>query len=182
MTHVDNLKSLSNSGIFSRSAVRNFKNVANLDVVSRRSGIHEDVHGKPLLDYACLYFNPKNPMLYAKKEIQDSMAIIEVKKDVLKFGTTVYTDGNAASSDTRFFAGGYNNFDCLGELNWDCIYASSWNDHEDGRRLRCAEVLVLKCIGTHLIAGVHVRTSAVKNSVDHLTEFPVNVTPSKFFQ
>lgn len=52
--------------------------------------------GKPLHEYANLYFHARNPMMYKRKENHMVLCILVVSTDVLDLPGVVITDCNAA--------------------------------------------------------------------------------------
>ena len=117
--------------------------ISDYGVQERRQYKRDPIFKKPLHSYASLYFNPRNPMLYRLRAYQNELVILGVNPKVLRYDGTIFTDGNAASSITRFYSG----LDDLDLLPWNVIFGNPyWYKHEDGKRIFCAEVLVPKQI------------------------------------
>ena len=119
LTHIANLRSIWNLGLLSHNRAHDQtdpRDIADPEVIAKRSGRRDTIFDRPLHDYVPLYFTPRNPMLYKRREIQSELAILCLSKHVLLFNGTVFTDGNAASMDTQFFG------DCrrLDRLDWAC--------------------------------------------------------------
>ena len=91
-----------------------------------------------LHDYVPFYFSPRNPMLYVRREIQNQIVFLGVDPCLLFESTTIFSDGNAAALDTKFYRG----VSLLDNLPWDIINAGYWSDIPDGKRIKCAEILV----------------------------------------
>jgi ssDNA thymidine ADP-ribosyltransferase, DarT len=142
MTHINNFESIVSNGLFSHNAAYKrgiIKNdISDSDVQNKRKNVIDPCYKRNLHDYASLYFSPRNPMLYKRKEIQEDIIILGVDIEVLFQARTVFTDGNAASPKTKF----YKDSDMLSQLPWSTIMAKSWNDLQDGRRIKCAETLI----------------------------------------
>lgn len=156
MTHADNLAGILGEGILSHSAAWQLRRVTDISdaSVQKRRARSEPVYGRSLHDYAPLYVNARNPMLYRRKEIQDQICLIEVSIDVLRNSTdraVVFTDGNAAADLTGF----YSRLTDLKLLPWDVLCADYWTDFADGKRKRCAEVLVHPSVGPAYLGSVH---------------------------
>ena len=100
-------------------------------------------------------------MLFRRREIQDKITILCLNKNLLLQEGTVFTDGNAASMETRH----YRNPMDLENLDWDCIRAPRWPDFEDGRRKRCAEVLVPEQIPFLHVQKIIIRTEDARSRV-----------------
>lgn len=153
MTHVDNVQSIINSGILSHSdahAKISVTDISNNEVNTRRRR-REPLFSRKIHDYAPLYINIRNPMLYVKKDINDELCLLEISLSVLEEESCIYTDGNAAADATCFYHGADN----VKDLPWEVLNANYWNDIPDGRRKRCAEVLVLDKIEPRHIKAIH---------------------------
>lgn len=161
---VDNMESVCRNGLLShnnahqRGLVR--RDIADPRVNSLRA--NKDALGVPLHDYVPLYFTPKNPMLYRRREIQEDIAILCLDKDLLFREGVIFSDGNAASNRTRFF----DDIQYLSILDWSCIRAVRWYGFPDGRRKRCAEVLVPNGIPFTDIQRIIVRNQQTLQEID----------------
>ena len=137
---VENMESVCRNGLLSHNSAHRSglvrRDIADPRVNSLRA--NKSALGRPLHDYVPLYFTPKNPMLYRRRAIQEDIAILCLDKDLLFQDGVIFSDGNAASNRTRFF----DDIQYLSMLDWSCIRAVRWNGFPDGRRKRCAEVLV----------------------------------------
>ena len=141
MTHKNNLQKILQNGLKSHNYARSNgllqNDIADNQVNDRRSK-REPIYNRSLHDYVPLYFNPKNPMLSVRRNIQDDIVILAINKRILFQENILFTNGNAAANITSF----YQNPEELSNLKWDCIKSEYWNGFEDGKRLRCSEVLV----------------------------------------
>lgn len=142
MTHIDNLASIITLGLLSHSAAHRLKlirlDISDPDVQDIRADLTVPFYNRPLHEYVPLYFSPRNPMLYKRKEIQENIVILGLDPQILFEPNILITDGNAASKETSF----YRKATALRELPWREIRAKSWYNIEDGRRIKCAEVLI----------------------------------------
>ncbi len=140
MTNIRNLNNILNNGLLSHEEAHRYRiivnDISNQSVQARRSS--RIIDNIPLHRYVCFYFSPRNPMLYALKDIQDKIIFIGVDPQLLLHPSTIFSDGNAASDDTSFYRG----TSMLDNLNWNIINAVYWNNYPDGRRIKCAEILV----------------------------------------
>lgn len=112
-------------------------------------------------DVVPLYFTSLTPTLYARRHLQKDIFFVVIDKDVL-FSPEVrfsITDGNAASNSTHFF----NSLASLQTLSWDVIYANNWIDFQDGRRKRCAEILVYPKISIEFFKAFVVNNMPLRN-------------------
>ena len=182
LTHIENLQSIRNHGLLSHNRAHDRtdpRDIADPEVIAIRSRRRDTVFDRPLHDYVPLYFTPRNPMLSRRREIQSKLAILCINKSALLFDGAVFTDGNAAGVDTRFFG------DCrhLDQLDWACIRAPYWNDFPDGKRKRCAEVLVPDRLGPEQFNGVIVSNAAAEKAVHEVlpSGLPVHNDSTWFF-
>lgn len=161
MTHWNNLQSILRQGILNHDLARLGKKVVDISestVQDRRMAL-EPKYGRSIHDYAPLYINQRNPMLYRRKDLSQDLCLIEISLDVLReifAGRLVFTDGNAASKSTSF----YSDLADLHRLPWDVLTNEYWNEFQDGKRKRCAEILVHQHISNKLITGIHVTNSS----------------------
>ena len=149
MTHIDNLSSILREGLLAHGNGYQVKDISD-NAVNCRRGRVEPLYGKAIHAYVPFYFNPKNAMLYRRKEMQDSIVILVFDSELISLNGAVFTDGNASSVYTRFF----NNLNALNQLDWACLEDRSWCNHRDGRRTRMAEVLVPKHVGIERLRKV----------------------------
>jgi hypothetical protein len=172
MTHKNNLENILHNGLQSHNFARN-NQLTQVDIADDRVNVrrhrNEPVYNKSIHDYVPLYFNPKNPMLYVRRGIQNDIIIIAVDKMMLYNENSLFTDGNAASDHTSFF----NNIENLNTLNWQCINAAYWTDINDGRRIRCSEILIYGSIPTGYIQKIFCNNTDTKQFVEtKLTNYP----------
>ena len=131
-------------------------------------------------DYVPLYFNPKNPMFYTISENKD-IIILEIKKDIIKKTNSIFSDGNAASKDSKLYKdlSFFNN-----EISF-CLYNPTWNDIEDGKRIRCSEALIYPSIPTSFIQRIICSTEEKANLFrlifKNLTSIPIEYHQHFFF-
>lgn len=187
MTHVDNVLSILKYGLLSHrdaySRKLNRVNVANPEIIDRRTRKLDGVFRRPLTDYVCLYFNPRNPMLYVqyKNCIQDDIVILGVDKHIICNPNTIFTDGNAAAHETLF----YGDLAYLEELPWQVIRSRFWGDFDDGKRKVCAEVLHHGVIRFDDIPVIYCSNRNTHQSMTEMAEYFNNVRaiyePALFF-
>ena len=154
LTHKNNLESILAHGLLSHdtSYNKNLTNytISNSDVVNIRATKTESINKKKINEYAPLYINPRNPMLYVKKEIQNDIIIICFERSLIYNKGSIFTDGNAVNFPTKF----YNNLEDLNKINWQCLNSRFWIDYPDGKRICCAEVLVYSNIPSSKIRKI----------------------------
>src|SRR5689334_2999916 len=144
ITPIENIGTILEYGILSHNLAERIphQSVALAEVQERRQGKRVP-GGRPLHDYANLYFDARNPMMFLRKDGWRDLMVVRVSPTVLDLEGVAITDGNAASDGTRFYAapGG------VVELDETAVYAEWWTDpdpwmKQEKKRMRCAEVLV----------------------------------------
>ena len=119
ITHRDNIQNIVKDGVLSHEGANKIKyfDISNPGVQDRRLE-KEPIHGRKIHEYAPLFINPKNAMLYSRKDIRDELCLVEVSLDVLE-SEYLYTDGNASRRDTNF----YDQDDLFFEnINWNNVF------------------------------------------------------------
>ena len=170
LTHQDNLLSILQYGLLSRNELEQNKidvkkDISNKDVQKRR--IKSDpIYKRSLHDYIPLFFNSRNPMLYTQKSIQNQIITLCYDTCLLSHKDVIFTDGNAASRDTKF----YSKIENLNCLDWTRIFTQWWEmkmppEYNEGKRIICAEVLVPFKIDVNLIKKIICRNLETKESV-----------------
>ena len=154
MTHQNNIEDICRYGILSYHDAHWMKpeliDISDPSVQHWREKI-EPIYHCSIHAYAPLYINPRNPMLYKLKNLQNQIVMVEICPSVLESNRYLFTDGNAASKETEF----YNSIDDLRYLPWDVLRSGKWNDIQDGKRKMCAEVLVYPKIPSSFIINIH---------------------------
>lgn len=170
-THLRNLKSILSMGILSHNTAHSRglvnEDISNQQVNDRRNRIVREMGGN-IHDFTPLYFNPRNPMLYylCKQKRKEDLALLRINPHILLEDNVCYSDGNAAARATRF----YNNLSEFNLLNWEVIRNEYWTNYPDGKRIKCAEVLVKEKVALEYITNIYVYS---ENALDHiLPNFP----------
>lgn len=179
--HVENLSSILEHGILSHSTVEErqlpFKRIYDAEIVSNRKGkITPD--GKSLWDYANVYFQSRNPMLYrVLREIgADSIVIVGVSPQAAALPGALVSDGNAANSATQI----YPSAEGLKRVvkGWDTIQSEWWSSSDGSKRRIMAEALIPKEIPPSLIQSVFVKGHKIVKQVRPLVSgLKVDVIP-----
>ncbi len=188
ITHVENIPSILQHGILSHGQIEAqnvpFTPIYDAGIVSSRKE-KRTPEGVSLWEYANLYFQPRNPMMYRvvhEKQSRD-MAVVGVKPDVLQVPRVVLTDGNAASGPTEFFqvSDGLK----VIEGQWKVIQAEYWNDRDGSKRKIMAECLVPERITPDQIHTVFVVDHEARERVEKLAGrvgVPIVPEPKFFFR
>lgn len=174
LTPISNLASIFSRGILSHhraAKVRGAKSIADPNVQDIRS-TKVVPRGRPLWDYANLYINVRNPMMFVRRFEQ--VCVVRVDRSVLNLPDVVVTDRNAAARAARFAPapGG------LSIVDQNLTLALSWKHPDDLMRewdhkaRMCAEVLIPDVVDAQAILGVYVanetRVAAVQNQCGRL--------------
>jgi len=184
MTHKDNLENILKNGLKSYNHVQNNNfskvNIADDQVQDRRAR-SEHIYSRSIHDYVPLYFNPKNPMLFRRNNIQNDIVILAIDRNILFKENVIFTDGNAANDITRFFK----NTNSLNQLNWDCIWGDYWSGLEDGKRQRMAEALVFPDIPSNRIRKIFCNNAStlqfVESKIKKMPNIKAEVKTNMYF-
>lgn len=182
---IANIVSVLEHGVLSyeRAAKLPHRSVAMQPVQDRRD--QKSVPGGlKLHQYANLYFNARNPMLFKRlNEVRD-LCVLKISTEVLTIKGTVITDQNAASGYVRFLDPKQWKF-----LVFDDIFAKDWRHPGDQaaywrhKARMCAEVLVPKHVKPNLIEGAYVVDATVAAKLERLNfDADVIISPSTFFR
>lgn len=155
------IPSVMEHGILSHN-LRRKKRISNqpiaLQDVQERRARKRVPGGRPLHDYANLYFDAHNPMLSRKRDINEEICVLRISPEVLNLPGVVITDRNAACD----FVGFYTYPEGLEKLDFEKIYATWWI-HSDNplledlhKKIKCAEVLVPDVVLPEHILGAYV--------------------------
>lgn len=161
MVHYSNLESIISNGLLSHNQAYQkglIKKDISMDEVQRwreRKSIRVNDKVLNLHDFVSFYFNTKNPMLYRRKNIQDELAILLVDTDVLNWDYSIFTDGNAASKNTKFFGG----LSKLDNVPLELIFSGSWNNSDpdvkkENVRKMCSEALIYPSVSATWIRKI----------------------------
>jgi ssDNA thymidine ADP-ribosyltransferase DarT-like protein len=181
---IDNMASVATHGILSyeRAAKLKHRSVAMQPVQDRRDQ-KQVPGGLRLHQYANLYFNARNPMMFKRRSDAEQLCVLRVSKQVLGIQGAVITDQNAASDYVRFLHPSQWKL-----LPFDDIFALSWQHPDDQiaywrhKARMCAEVLVPGRVDTTHISGAYVISDAACSRFAKLgSGLPATVNPVLFF-
>lgn len=164
-----NIPSIMIDGILSFNNVLKMKHksIALEDVQDRRAKVIIP-NGRALHDYANVYFDARNPMMYKRRNIVNSLCILVISPKILELSKVVISDRNASSYYTLF--GPPEQMICNNFLKYDIIYARNWNDDNPNikyikKSIKCAEILVPDIIPYGYIIGMYVVNDLCKNEI-----------------
>ena len=161
IAHKDNLKSILKNGILSHNQAEKWsfknwitkrKNIYDPGIIKIREKI--EFNGYSLWDYANIYFQARNPMLYRviKEFGSNNIVLLEINADIIDKKGVGITDGNASVDGTKFFDDINKGLKILDKKLFDKGY---WIGLEDGKRKIMAEVLIPNHIRKEHIIGVY---------------------------
>ncbi|MGH3693717.1 MAG: DUF4433 domain-containing protein [Pseudomonas sp.] len=158
ITPVSNLSSIAAWGILSHNLAARLPHTSvSLESVQDRRARRRVPQGRPLHDYANLYFDARNAMMYKLKNSDVPLTVVCIEPAVLDLPGSIVTDGNAASNDTMFLPSPSG----LARLDEARIYADSWDNQDywtkvELKRARCAELLVPNRVEPRFVVGCYV--------------------------
>jgi len=139
--------------------------------------------GMYLHDYANLYICSRNPMLYVKRDVHETVCVLRVSTDVLDLPNVVITNANAARTFAKFLPAP----EGLEIVDRELTFAKYWT-HDDPdeqyrrKGLKCAEVLVPNKIHPKFIMGAYVSCQSSRTQLTALAPIlNIGVNPWLFF-
>jgi hypothetical protein len=190
ITPIANLQSILKWGIYSHHRVEAARkkglqslSIALPEVQDTRSRVQVP-NGRPLHEYANLYFCARNPMMFKRKEQHQAICIVRVATAVLDVEGTVITDQNAAAKFARFESAP----DGLEIVDADLVFAEDWRHPGDElayrrhRAAKCAEVLVPDRVPPQHLFGIFVSCEEARLAVAQTAaSLKIEVNGKNFF-
>jgi hypothetical protein len=170
ITHIDNVQSILEHGILSHAHVSRLKHrsvaMPEIQVLRESKPIPG---GRRLHEYANLYFCARNPMLYKRRAICDTLCVLRISPEVLDLDGVVVSDQNASSQYARFARAP----EGLRIVDRERTFADYWTDSDriEGWRKKAAknaEVLVPDRVAPEFIRGAYVVNQSAKERFDAL--------------
>lgn len=188
ITHIENVRSILDNGILSHARIEAehvpSTPIYDAGIVSNRKE-KATPDNKSLWQYANVYFQPRNPMMYRvihEKDKRD-LAVIGVNPNVMTSHGAFITDGNAANSPTQFYEPSHG--EKIISEQWKVIQSEWWNDLDGSKRKIMAECLVPDHIAPNLIHTVFVSGHESKKRLEAMvgaSRIPIVPEPKMFFQ
>ena len=169
ITHINNLPSIIERGILSHRKVEDSKvsytPIYNTEIVSQRKGKATSERDS-LWEYANLYFQPRNPMMYRVINEKDTkeIAIIGISPEILTTPGVLISDGNDASNPTEFFSA--NDGIKMLKKQWKIIQNDWWNSDDGSKRKIMSECLIPDHISPKYIHSIFVAGQTVKEKAE----------------
>jgi len=186
ITPIGNLASIRARGILSyrRAARLEHESVAMPAIQARRAQVVVP-GGRRLHEYANLYLNARNPMLYRRSAERDDLVVLRIDPSVLDLPNVVVSDQNAASSYARFAPAPAG----LAIVDAGYTFADYWTHPDDQleewrhKARMCAEVLVPDRVPIGHITGAYSMSDDVARRVRRVaTWLAVQVNAKLFFR
>lgn len=181
---IDNIPSIMQRGLLSNERARKIKHtsIAMEEVQQRRDMIYVP-NGLELHQYANVYFDPRNPMLSARRDENENICILKFDSCILDFEGVVVSDRNASSD----YAGFYLPEVGLNEIDFSLVYAPYWTDDNyyeylKKKSIKCAEVLVPYQIPYDYVICAAVVSECAKQKLERVSfDKAVMIEPRLFF-
>ena len=161
MTHINNLDTIFKYGLKSHGNKYVKVDISNRDVNNRRE-VRESIYGHKIHDYVPFYFNPRNAMMYVRKE--EDIVILAFDKNLFlknRDKKVIFTDRNASTEDVLF----YKDLKDLDKLNWEYIKADSWGSEKEIKQKMMAEVLIYKEVEIKYLQKIFVKDELMKKEL-----------------
>jgi O-acetyl-ADP-ribose deacetylase (regulator of RNase III) len=175
--HIDNIQSILNNGLLSHNKVTELSptTIYDNDIINIRNDIKPDPNNNnSLWDFANVYFNARNAMLYRviHEQKAENIVIITFKKSILDYAKTTthfISVGNAAHSES-FFVDIEKGLKELIKIwkNWNKEY---WSEADGSKRLMMSELLIKDKIPPEYIESIYVATEEISNKIKQRTHF-----------
>lgn len=184
ITPINNIPSILEHGILSHNEAQKLEHVdISMNEIQERRANKKVPNGLNLHDYANLYFDARNPMLYKRREQREELCILRINPDILNLPEVVLSDRNASSAYAKFLPSPAG----LDELDFNRIFATYWTDTNlftewTNKSIKCAEVLVPERIQSNLIVGAYVcNVKAQSSLIAAGFTLPININSQIFF-
>ena len=181
---IENVPSIMREGLLSneRACRIRHRSIAMNEVQERRDNIKVP-NGLRLHQYANVYFDPRNPMLSARRDQNEELCILKIDCCILDFDGVIVSDRNASSE----YAGLYPPREGLESIDFHMVYAKYWTDDDyyvylKKKSIKCAEVLVPHKIPYELIMCAAVVNRAAKGRLEKIGfDKAIYIAPNIFF-
>jgi len=184
ITDIKNVPTILRDGILShnRAGKVNHRSIAEQGVQERRKNKKIPGTTEYLHDYANLYFDAHNPMLSARRDMNDTICVLRIKNDILSLDDVIVTDQNASLACWfKPVSVG------LPLLDKDEVFAEFWVNRSDPmeeyrlKGIKCAEVLVPVCIKHNYIFAAFVANETALDAFKKTSSLSVEINRGMFF-
>jgi len=185
ITLISNIPSIMARGILSNKSAKKIRHqsLAKEEIQDRREK-KVIPGGRPLHEYANLYFHARNPMLYLRQDHHNKICVLRVNIRVLDLPGVIITDCNASSDYVRFVPAPQG----LKIVDKELTFAEYWTDSDPIQMYRrksakCAEVLIPDRVDPCFIIGAYVSCPEAKVSLEELDKrIQITINPHFFFR
>lgn len=187
--HIENIKSILGEGLFSHNKIQTLSHtvIYDKDIINHRKDIKPNPEkNETLWDFANLYFNARNAMLYriiCEKKLE-YITIIQFNKSVLDYAKThnsYISIGNAAHS-ASYFSEVTKGLEYL-KKQWSLWNKEYWNEADGSKRFMMSKLIVKYKIPADYINSIYVVSETIGDKVKKITSFDNIITqPNMFFQ
>lgn len=195
IAHFENIPSILEKGILSHHSIENdtikHQRIYNKEIVDLRQGRIVS-NGLSLWNFANIYFQPRNAMLYSviHKASINNIAILFINKEILNKKDIFVTTGNAAAQDSEIIP-----IEQASSRFWSQLKKETnkewWNNEDGSKRKIMAECLVPERIAPNYIETIYVAEHSFREKLSKIIadagikKFKTSqiiVDPKKFFQ
>ena len=145
---INNIPSIMKYGLLSNKKAEEIPHIsiAMNEIQQRRDAVLLP-NNVPLHEYANLYFDSRNPMLYKRRNLYNDICILVFDTSILDIEGVIVSDQNASSNYANFYLPKLG----LQAIDFNLVFALDWNDNIESelfrkRSIKCAEVLVPEAI------------------------------------
>ncbi len=197
ITHIDNISSILKLGILSHNIIDK-KNISILSFLSKHKVKHTTIYDKGIMlnrknrktpdnkslwEYANLYFQVRNPMLYRVvcEQSAENIAVLAIDFEVIKLPGVFVSIGNAASMASDILpAKEY--WVVINQLK-EVLNCEWWKDEDGSKRKIMAECLVPEKIPPNYIKEIYVADDKTAQKIKQQipNEIPMIPEPKMFF-
>jgi len=181
ITHINNLPSILQQGILSHNIIEqqkiNFTKIYDEEIVSKRKD-RRITNNKSLWEYANLYFQSRNPMLYrvVHEQSAEKIAVLAVDWHVVKLPGVFITNGNAANFETDIITSGQDYWKIFTQLK-NILNSEFWNAEDGSKRKVMAECLIPDKISPNYIKEIYVVNDKVAGEIKQKIPNDISVIP-----
>jgi O-acetyl-ADP-ribose deacetylase (regulator of RNase III) len=187
ITHIENIPSILAKGILSHKLVEDqqisYTPIYDQQIVTNRRE-KTAPNGKSLWDFANLYFQARNPMLYRviREKKKKSLVILGIRPQILDLPGVFISTGNAASHLSDFFPA-QEGLKVIKQMH-NIINNEWWKEEDGSKRKIMAECLIPDSIPPEYISSVYVPDNDVAKTLNLPSSSRVAVVPEPrmFFQ
>ncbi|RMG25827.1 MAG: DUF4433 domain-containing protein [Armatimonadetes bacterium] len=178
ITPIENVASILKRGILSHNKAARVPHTSiSMQEVQARRAAKVLPGRRRLHSYANLYFNARNPMMYVRKHLHETICVLRVKPGVMQLPGVMISNKNAACTSALFLP--YP--EGLQWVDFRAVFAERWDWRT--KSLRCAEVLVPHRVPVEFISGVYVSCASSRKAVAAVApHLPIRVDARLFFR